>query len=289
MYFLHDVLWNLWHCFCLMRHFVFAWILSDGHGVVLQPACVSQYEFSANSLEWPGHVSHRETVKRPLFWSCGYFCAVQGILGNAQAFRRKHSEMSLPLRFCKNMSSVILLNYSSSLLFSLLMWSTFLSPLTGHHVMSNIYQLWAGECEHVHVCVCVCVVRVWLCAQMRPSRKLLKTLLTSGIPFIMPWFFLELWQNHTQGALWGCCWRSKVRCYNHKSFLRFPQREILAVQLKLDTLCVLSSTVDVIRTSWWWCRQWRCWWWWLWCHEKAGFFAFQVPVSHITLHWKCTR
>lgn len=163
MYVLHDVLWNLWHCFCLMRHFVFAWILSDGHGVVLQPACVSQYEFSANSLEWPGHVSHRETVKRPLFWSCGYFCAVQGILGNAQAFRRKHSEMSLPLRFCKNMSSVILLNYSSSLLFSLLMWSTFLSPLTGHHVMSNIYQLWAGECEHVHVCVCLCSTCVTLC------------------------------------------------------------------------------------------------------------------------------
>lgn len=153
-------------------------------------------------------------------------------------------------------------------------FSTHRSPRHVKHLPTMSWWVWTCAC------VCVCVVRVWLCAQMRPSRKLLKTLLTSGIPFIMPWFFLELWQNHTQGALWGCCWRSKVRCYNHKSFLRFPQREILAVQLKLDTLCVLSSTVDVIRTSWWWCRQWRCWWWWLWCHEKAGFFAFQVPVSH---------
>lgn len=67
--------------------------------------------------------------------------------------------------------------------------------------------------------VSVMCARVWICAQMRQSWKIS---LTSEIPLIMPWSFLELWQNHSP---WGCCWRSKVRRCNHKSFLPFPKRK----------------------------------------------------------------
>lgn len=41
----------------------------------------------------PRHVSHAEEQSEG---PRGYFCTVESDLGNTQAFRRKHSEMSLP-------------------------------------------------------------------------------------------------------------------------------------------------------------------------------------------------
>lgn len=74
------------------------------------------------------------------------------------------------------------------------------SPFTGHHVMSNDYQLWAGECN---VCMRLCS----LCLK-RPSRKKsLKISLTLWNPrrnaMILPGIVAEPHREHCEFAAGG--------------------------------------------------------------------------------------
>lgn len=107
--------------------------LGDTHEATCKTKCLkSQSEASScvsPQCQLPGMArdvfSHRETFKRPpLFWflffflllllSCGYFCSVECILGNTQAFRRK---CSLPLKK-KKKEKKTLPNYMSLSYFS---------------------------------------------------------------------------------------------------------------------------------------------------------------------------
>lgn len=164
MYVLHDVLWNLWHCFCLMRHFVFAWILSDGHGVVLQPACVSRVRVQCQlpgmaRTCFPQRNSQKAFIlKLWLFLCCsGHFGKCSGI--QEETFR----DVSPPPLLQKHVLChfVKLLFFSPLLSFNVIYFSfsTHRSPRHVKHLPTMSWWVWTCAC----VCVCLCSTCVTLC------------------------------------------------------------------------------------------------------------------------------